>query len=127
MKLFYYAGLSLLSMSAFSAEFTCDIEYADSTTTLKIESVYDPYQFTSVEPGGNFRFSVQYLAEAKKLKTFVYHNSKDRYVLIHAAEYTRPDSRCSQNGFGLNKVYSTAIERQLTYQCRQVCPSTDLK
>jgi hypothetical protein len=122
MKLFYYAGLSLLSMSTFSAEITCDIEYADTATSLKIESSYDPYQFASTEPGGNFRFSAQYLAESKKLKTFVYHDSKDRYVLIHASENTLDETKCTTNGLGLNKVYSAAIERELIYQCRQICP-----
>jgi hypothetical protein len=85
----------------------------------------DPYEVTSIDLGGGFRFSSQFLSDSNKLKTFVYQQSKGRYVLIHAGEYRVAEGLCDQDedmpGWGLNRVYSAQLERELTFQCKLVC------
>lgn len=104
-------------------EVVCDIEYASQVTPVRLEPVRDPYQLTHVDLRGNFRFSAQYLETANKLKTYVYHQSKGRYVLAHAAEYPLLKNHCTppDGTFGLSRVYDPGLERELQYQCRQVC------
>ncbi|NOT68690.1 MAG: hypothetical protein HOP04_10300 [Methylophilaceae bacterium] len=104
-------------------EVICDIEYAGSVTSIKPEANNDPYQFTNIDLQGGFRFSAQLLPELNKLKTYVYHQSKNRYVLIQAAEYGIEQKACleSEHRFGLNKVYSAQLERELLFQCRLSC------
>lgn len=114
--------LLLSSLPAFASEIECEIGYAGTLTRFKTAAGNDPYQFSSVEPGGNFRFSAQYLTDAKKLKTYVYHDSKDRLVLIHAAEYSVDETHCTPTRFGLNRVYSPGLERELTFSCELRCP-----
>jgi hypothetical protein len=82
----------------------------------------DPYSFTNNDTLGAFRFSAQYMKDAGKLKTYVYHDAKNRYVLIHAAEYQVSDCRLHQAGFGINRVYSAKFEKEFTFQCHSVCP-----
>lgn len=101
----------------------CEIEYASEAVSLKPAVSFDPYEIAKVDLPGNFRFSAQHLLGRNKLKTYVYHYAKDRYVLIHAAEYLMKEADCKQyeQGFGLNKVYSAHVERELLFQCRSVC------
>ena len=115
--------LWVFSATAYAIDVICEVENAGSVTSLKPEASLDPYKFTKVDLPENFRFSTQYLLGAQKLKTYVYHNSKNRYVLIHAAEYRVEEDSCTQHeqGFGLNKVYSAKVERELSFQCRLVC------
>jgi len=115
--------LLIFSSVAYAIDFICEIESGNSLTLLKPIANLDPYETTQVDLSGNFRFSVQHLLSVGKLKTFVYHYAKDRYVLIHAAEYRIEKNGCSQyeQGLGLNKVYSAELEREFSFQCRSVC------
>lgn len=114
----------LFTLPACAAEFNCEIGYAGTQTKLKVTSSNDPYQFSTLEPGGNFRFSAQHLADTGKLKTYVYHDSKDRLVLIHEAEYLTDTTSCTPTRFGLNRVYSPGLERELTFSCELRCPES---
>lgn len=120
-RLLATALLALSLQPAQAAGVICKIDYAGATSQLQIEPSDDPYRFASIEPGGNFRFSAQLLAGAKKLKTYVYHDSKDRLVLVHAAEYPLGNGVCQPSPTGLNRVYSSGLERELTFRCRQAC------
>lgn len=115
--------LCVFPATAYAIDVICEVEYGGSVTSLKPEGSLDPYKFTKVDLPDDFRFSTQYLLGSGKLKTYVYHNSKDRYVLIHAAEYSVGENACTKHeqGFGLNKVYSAKLELELSFQCRLVC------
>jgi hypothetical protein len=121
---FYFAVLLCIFPTAIHAfDLVCEVEYASVVTSLKPAASFDPYETTRIDLSGNFRFSAQHLLSSGKLKTFVYHYAKDRYVLLHAAEYRVNQAECSQyqQGFGLNKVYTTELEREFLFQCRSVC------
>ncbi len=116
----------LLSMSvAWSGETRarCSVEYGGKTVHVDVQPTSDVYAMTTSDALSPFRFSAQYLAERGKLKTYVYHDAKSRYVLIHAAEYTLTEDNCKQHqsGFGLNKIYSARLEKELFLQCLALC------
>lgn len=115
--------LYIFSSMAYAIELICEVEYGSSVTSLKPFASLDPYEITKIDLPGNFRFSAQHLLGAEKLKTFVYHYAKERYVLIHAAEYSVERNNCSkyEQGFGLNRVYSAELEREFLFQCRSLC------
>lgn len=120
----YFAVLLCIFPTVIHAfDLICEVEYASIVTSLKPAVSSDPYETTRIDLPGNFRFSAQHLLNSDKLKTFVYHYAKDRYVLLHAAEYRVNQVECSQyeQGFGLNKVYSAELEREFLFQCRSVC------
>ncbi len=123
MKLIIFVAMIFFSTLATANEVLCDIEYASQVTTVKLEPVQDPYQLTKIDLRGEYRFTAQFLQPVNKLKTYVYYESKDRYVLIHAAEYAAAESKCAppHNQFGLNRVYDSYLERELIFQCRLAC------
>lgn len=123
MKLIVFVVMTLFSALAAANEVLCDIEYASQVTPVKLAPVQDPYQLTNVDLRGDYRFTAQFLQATNKLKTFVYYQAKDRYVLIHAAEYAVAENNCApaHNNFGLNRVYDSYLERELIFQCRLVC------
>ena len=73
--------------------------------------------------GDRFRFQAQYLESRAKLKTYVYELRERTPALIHASENPLSPSNCAQRqeGFGLNKVYSADLEREMFFQCFAVC------
>lgn len=115
--------LYIFSSMVYAIEIICEVEYGSSVTSLQPVVSFDPYEITKIDLPGNFRFSAQYLLGAEKLKTFVYHHAKERYVLIHAAEYRVEKNNCGkyEQGFGLNRVYSAELESEFLFQCRSLC------
>jgi hypothetical protein len=116
--------------TAFAQETICEIKVSGTENTLKLKSTHDPYTISTLNLDGGFRFSGQVLHDAKtkqsKLKTFVYHESKERYVLIHASENKVDAASCAsekntQSDFGLQRVYSHKYERELSFTCKTVC------
>lgn len=79
--------LLISSSMVYAMDFICEAESGNSSASIKPVVSLDPYETNQVDLSGNFRFSAQYLLSKEKLKTFVYHYAKDRYILIHAAEY----------------------------------------
>lgn len=116
-------AMSATGTSAGEMHARCTAEYGGKTAHVDVRPTNDVYAMTTTDALSPFRFSVQYLSERGKLKTYVYHDAKDRYVLIHAAEYTITQAHCSQhsNSFGLNKIYSARMEKELFLQCVAVC------
>ena len=121
--LFIAASLSMSVARSGEVHVRCSAEYGGTTAHIDVRPTDDVYAMTTTDVLSPFRFSAQYLAEYGKLKTYVYHDAKSRYVLIHAAEYTLTQAHCSQHqsGFGLNKIYSARMEKELFMQCFAVC------
>ncbi len=106
--LFIAASLSMSVARSGEVHVRCSAEYGGKTAHIDVRPTDDVYAMTTTDVLSPFRFSAQYLAEYGKLKTYVYHDAKSRYVLIHAAEYTLTQAHCSQHqsGFGLNQCVS---------------------
>ncbi len=115
--------LCLCPSLAHALEMVCDIQSAGKKFTLHTTPQADPYQLDSIDLPGYFRMSIQYLTSRNVFKTYVYHDGKERYVLIHASESVLPPAHCSryQDGLGLQRVYSHSMERELSFQCRSRC------
>ena len=115
--------IACLSRNASAIEAHCSAEFGGKNTTLTAKPVDDPYLFVTDDALAPFRVSVQYLSARGKLKMYAYHDAKDRYVLIHAGEYQFSEANCHQfmQGFGLNKIYSAKMEKELFFQCFAVC------
>jgi hypothetical protein len=126
-KLFCLVGvccaLGATMASAVEIQARCTAEYGGKTAHVNVRPTRDVFSMTTSDALSPFRFSAQYLAESGKLKTYVYHDAKERYVLIHAAEYALTQANCSQhlNNFGLHKIYSARMEKELFLQCVAVC------
>lgn len=106
---------------AWGAQLQCEVDYGNHVQQMTVPPVHDPYETSQLEPGGGFRFAAQYLLPAAKLKTYVYQESKARFVLIHAAEYPLPVCRADAPITGTNRVYSPQLERELVFRCWQDC------
>ncbi len=117
-------SLGLLAPVASAAvKVRCDAEYGGTVHAVDVRPATDVHDFQSVDVGTRFRFSVQQLDSRAKLKTFVYELHERAPVLIHAAEYPLPSGACASPAvdFGLNKVYSSDLERELFFQCSAKC------
>ncbi len=100
----------------------CEAEYGGKIHNIDVRPAADVFAFQTVDAGTRFRFSVQWLEARAKLKTFVHELDERAPVLIHAAEYPLPSS-CTPGliDFGLNKVYSSDLGRELFFQCSAKC------
>lgn len=122
--------LLFCTCSAIAQETLCVIKVSGTENTLNIKATQDPYTLNTLNLDGGFRFSGQVLQDAitkqNKLKTFTYHESKNRYVLIHASENKLDKASCTSakntaQEFGLQRVYSHKYERELSYSCKSIC------
>jgi hypothetical protein len=128
-KILLLIGLCFVISSASAIEFNCRAEYGGESATLTVKPVSDPYRFETTDALGAFRFSAQYLSAQGKLKTYVYHYAKNRFVLIHAAEYSIAEANCQQyqTSLGKHRVYSAKLEKEFNFQCDSICASGLLK
>lgn len=114
---------SLACASQAAPTVSCDAEYGGKTSRIEVRPTSDAFAFQSVDVDTRFRFSVQFLEHRAKLKTFV-HELEDRSpVLLHAAEYPLPADACTSGSidFGLNKVYSSYLGREMFFHCSAKC------
>ena len=116
--------------SAIAQETSCVIKVSGTENAVKLKTTQDPYVLNSIKLERGFRFSGQVLQDAvtkqKKLKTFVYHESKKRYVLIQASENKLDEANCAgakstTQEFGLQRVFSHEYEFELSYSCKTTC------
>ena len=116
--------------SAFAQETLCLIKVSGTENTVNIKTTHDPYVLSTLNLESGFRFSGQILQDAvtkqHKLKTFVYHEAKNRYVLIHASENRVDIAGCANaknttQEFGLQRLYSYEYEFELSYSCKSSC------
>ncbi|MEN9589017.1 MAG: hypothetical protein RLZZ481_803 [Pseudomonadota bacterium] len=122
--------LSFCTCLALAQDTLCVIQVSNTEKKLTIKVTQDPYILSTLNLDSDFRFSGQVLQDPvtkqSKLKTFVYHESKDRYVLIHASENKLDTATCANRKnatqeFGLHKVYSHKFEHELSYGCKSTC------
>lgn len=102
---------------------SCEADYGGKISRIDVTPSDDAFAFQTVDVDTRFRFSVQFLERRSKLKTFV-HELEDRTpVLLHAAEYPLPADACASGAidFGLNKVYSSYLGRELFFHCSAKC------
>jgi hypothetical protein len=104
-------------------EVSCEIKVSNTTSVVQASKKADPLQFSSLDLPRGFRFSMQFLKDGNKLKTYVYQTLKERHVLSHLGELTIAADICSQKipSLGLHRVYSSGIEFELIFQCKPVC------
>lgn len=120
----FVLGLEMLASPAWAAlKLSCDTDYGGKAYRIVAQPTDDVFAFQSVDAGTRFRFSIQWLPSRAKLKTFVHELDERAPVLIHAAEYPLPASGCPARplDFGLNKVYSSDLGRELFFQCSASC------
>lgn len=119
------AGLALATATFAAAPISvsCDAEYGLTSEKLPISATSDVFAFTSVNLGDRFVFKAQFLTEHAKLKTYVYELRSAAPTLIHASEQLLSPQRCATlpEGLGLNKVYSSDLEREMFFQCFASC------
>ncbi len=127
---FSFIGLSLaLSTGAAAVAATeaitvsCHAEYGLTAVRLPVAATSDVFAMRSVNLGDRFMFKAQLLQERAKLKTFVYELRSHAPTLIHASEHLLSQQRCANLpvGLGLNKVYSSDLEREMFFQCFAQC------
>lgn len=121
------AVLFFCSFHALAQEAVCEVKVSGTENSFKIKNTSDPFAYDTHDLDGGFRFSAQVFLDPKngqsRLKTFTYHESKKRYVLVHASETSIDAASCQteKNGFGLQRVYSHKYERELSFSCKAVC------
>lgn len=115
--------LSLMPASASGLSVRCDAEYGMISEKLAIAASPDVFAFHSLNLGDRFVFKAQFLQERAKLKTYVYELRSQAPTLIHAGEHLLSAPRCDppSGSLGLNKVYSSDLEREMFFQCFVVC------
>lgn len=102
------------------AQFDCDIDVSDSHYRLTVKPSIDVYDFSKIDTDGDYRFMAQYLPELGKFKTYVYHNLKNRFVLVSAQEFLVNPNMCTKD-FGRTRIYASSYEREFFFKCGQLC------
>jgi hypothetical protein len=105
---------------SYGVQIVCDTDVNNSQNQLRIVPNDDVYAFSKIDLDGGFRLAGQYYPSRTKLKLYAYVNSKNRYVLLSAQEFNVDPKACSRS-FGDNRVYGEPYERELFFQCRQIC------
>lgn len=115
--------LSLMPASASSLSVSCEAEYGLISEKFPIAASSDVFTFHSLNLGDRFVFKAQFLQERAKLKTYVYELRSHVPTLIHASEHMLSAPRCKPppGSLGLNKVYSSDLEREMFFQCFVMC------
>ena len=118
-----YLSFAVANAAAANLSVSCHAEYSLSSETLHIPARAEVFDFQTVNLGDRFMFKAQFLQDRWKLKTYVYELRSHAPTLIHASEHLLSPQRCStQNeGLGLNKVYSSDLEREMFFQCFASC------
>lgn len=110
----------LVCKISYGVQIVCDTDVSNSQNQLRIVPNDDVYAFSKIDLAGGFRLAGQYYPSRTKFKLYAYINSKDRYVLLSAQEFDVDPKACNRS-FGDNRVYGEPYERDLSFQCRQIC------
>ncbi len=118
-----YLSVAAATAAAAAVSVTCQAEYGLTSETLRIPASSDVFAFQTVNLGDRFVFKAQYLQDRAKLKTYVYELRSHAPTLIHASEHLLSQHHCTPQpgGLGLNKVYSSDLEREMFFQCFARC------
>ena len=115
--------ICMVALPAASVTIRCEADYGAITKTIALVPTNDVFAAESVGLGDRFQFRAQFLEDRAKLKTWVYELRTQGAALIHASEHTLSSEGCTHRpqDFGLNKVYSADLEREMFFQCFAVC------
>lgn len=115
-----FCVLAVANSISHAAQISCNIDISNSQYKLVVKPSDDVYEFSKIDTDGDFRFIAQHFLNLQKFKTYVYHNSKNRFVLLSQQEFNLDPAQC-QKDFGRNLIYGSAYEREFFFQCDQDC------
>lgn len=98
----------------------CNVSAADETYQTTHRPEANPLKMNSVESTNGFRFSAILLDTPRKFKSYVYYESKDRFVLISKQEMLLSDKFCGEK-LGVGEAYSPYLENHLSHECEYRC------
>ena len=120
--------LSFMTINAHALTAICNVDYVDEHKTVYITANQDPFVFNTVFFDKRFRFSSQLLSDSNKLKTYTYYFTKNKFVLLHTAEYIF-NGCVNKKAIELDRniIYALNLERALVFQCKFICQDGDVK
>lgn len=98
----------------------CKIISSDESSFKQFFPQPSPLDIQSIDTSNGFRFSAILNENASKFKTYVYHYSKNRYVLISKQEFQLHKNQCGKI-LSTSETYSPRLENHLTYECIYIC------
>lgn len=118
----FMAVLAALQVTPAQAQphVVCNISAADEAYQTTHQPETNPLKMNSVDTGNGFRFSAILLDNPRKFKSYVYYESKDRYVLISKQEALLSDKLCGEK-LWVGEAYSPYLENHLTQECEYRC------
>lgn len=113
------AGLPAAPVQA-QPHVVCNIVAADETYQTDHQPQENPLKMNSVDSTHGFRFSGILLENPRKFKSYVYYESKDRFVLISKQEAVLSDKLCGEK-LWVGEAYSPYLENHLAHECEYRC------
>jgi hypothetical protein len=98
----------------------CNLGTSDETLQTVHQPQENPLKMNSVDSTHGFRFSGILLESPRKFKSYVYYESKDRFVLISKQEAVLSDKLCGEK-LWVGEAYSPYLENHLTQECEYRC------
>ncbi len=98
----------------------CNISAADETYQTNHQPEINPLKMESVASSNGFRFSAILLDNPRKFKSYVYYESKDRFVLISKQEAVLSHKLCGEK-LWIGEAYSPYLENHLSHECEYRC------
>ena len=100
----------------------CMVSYAGSTHIIESGTTQKPYEVTSVDIDGRFRFKAVMVGAGDRvdyIKLYAYFQTRHNKLPIHQATYLPPfnPSAAPVKLTPLNSLYAGDVERELQYQC----------
>ncbi len=98
----------------------CNVSSSGEEQSTRHTPQENPLQIGSVNLSNGFRFSGILLDAPSKFKSYVYYESKDRFVLISKQEVLLDNTRCGKK-LGRVESYAPYLENHLAYECTYQC------
>lgn len=98
----------------------CSVSSSGLEQSTRHSPQENPLQMGSVDLSNGFRFSGILLQTPAKFKSYVYYESKDRFVLISKQEQLLDNTRCGKK-LGRVESYAPYLENHLAYECTYQC------
>ncbi len=98
----------------------CKITSSDESSLKQFFPQPSSLDIQSIDISNGFRFSAILNQNASKFKTYVYYDSKNRYVLISKQEFQPDKNQCGKI-LSTGETYSPRLENHLTYECIYIC------
>ena len=98
----------------------CNIVGGDEAYQTVHQPQENPLKVDSVDTKRGFRFSGILLDKPSKFKSYVYYESKDRFVLISKQETVLSEKMCGEK-LWVGEAYSPYLENHLSHECEYRC------